>query len=194
MPFYMNLIYRRVIKPFFDRLISVLVILAFLPFGVLIALTNRFLGLPVFYIQERPGLFGQPFKIIKFCTIHPVTGAIPPFSAGLRVSSLDEIPQFINVLRGEMSIIGPRPLFMEYLAMFSERENGRHLVKPGITGLAQVSGRNELTLDQKVLLDLEYVDNISFAGDIEILGKTIVQLMKAHQADGHKRLVKSGHD
>lgn len=190
----MNLIYQRVIKPFFDRVVSILVLLAFLPCGVLIAVTNKFLGLPVFYLQERPGLFGQPFKIIKFCTIDPVTGAIPSFSAVLRVSSLDEIPQLINVLKGEMSIVGPRPLFMEYLSRFSERENERHLVKPGITGLAQVSGRNELSLDQKVLLDLEYIEEVSFLGDLEILGRTVVQLLKSHQADGHDRLVKSGHE
>ena len=146
------------------------------------------LGRPVFFTQVRPGQFGEPFNMIKFRTMTNETdedGQLLPneqrmtsFGNFLRSASLDELPELINVLKGDMSLVGPRPLLMDYLPYFSETQNRRHEVKPGITGWAQVNGRNAIGWDEKLELDVWYVDNRSFRLDIKILWLTALKVLK----------------
>ena len=137
------------------------------------------LGAPIFFVQSRPGLHGKPFRLIKFRTMTSArdsTGVLLPDEARLtglgrflRSTSLDELPELWNVIRGEMSLVGPRPLLTKYLPLYSQRHRRRHNVRPGVTGLAQVSGRNAITWSQRLDLDVEYVDRCSFALDVRIL-------------------------
>ena len=146
------------------------------------------LGRPVFFTQVRPGLHGEPFKMIKFRTMTNETdenGNLLPneqrmtrFGAFLRSSSLDELPELFNVLKGDMSLVGPRPLLMDYMPYFSEEQNRRHEVKPGITGWAQVNGRNAIGWDKKLELDIRYVENRSFWLDLKILWLTVAKVVK----------------
>lgn len=142
------------------------------------------LGRPVFFVQTRIGFQNQPFKMIKFRSMHQINNLTKQNSKGdsqrltrfgrlLRSSSLDELPEFINVLMGKMSIIGPRPLLAEYLPHYSKKQIRRHEVMPGITGWAQVNGRNTITWNQKFDLDLWYVDNLNFYVDLKIVFLTI---------------------
>ncbi|SEH57703.1 Sugar transferase involved in LPS biosynthesis (colanic, teichoic acid) [Paenimyroides aquimaris] len=141
-----------------------------------------------FFFQERPGLNEKIFKIIKFKSMNdkkdkegnllPDAERLTPMGAFVRKTSLDEIPQLINVLKGDMSLIGPRPLLVRYLPYYTEREKLRHTVKPGITGLAQVNGRNFLMWDDRLELDAKYVENISFSNDLKILLLTIKGVIK----------------
>lgn len=140
------------------------------------------LGRPVLFIQERPGKGGAIFRLRKFRSMKdpsmlsgPVTDAdrLTPFGRALRSTSLDELPSLWNVLRGEMSLVGPRPLLPEYLELYSARQARRHEVRPGITGLAQVSGRNAIDWDAKLELDARYVETMSFALDVRILWQTV---------------------
>lgn len=134
---------------------------------------------PAFFVQTRPGLHGKPFQLVKLRTMYdrrdatgtllPDEKRIPALGHFLRSTSLDELPQLWNVLRGEMSLVGPRPLLTKYLPLYNERHRRRHLVRPGITGLAQVGGRNAITWPQKLDLDIEYVDRCSFALDMRVL-------------------------
>lgn len=161
-------------------------------------------GAPVFFLQLRPGLQGEPFGLLKFRTMSeerdengellPDAGRITPTGAMLRRTSLDELPEFLNVLRGEMSLVGPRPLLMEYLDRYSEQQARRHDVAPGITGWAQVNGRNALTWDEKFELDLWYVENHSLALDLRILAMTVGQVVSRRgiSADGHATMPKFG--
>lgn len=161
-------------------------------------------GAPVFFLQLRPGLHGEPFGLLKFRTMSeerdengellPDAGRITPTGAMLRRTSLDELPEFLNVLRGEMSLVGPRPLLMEYLDRYSEQQARRHDVAPGITGWAQVNGRNALTWDEKFELDLWYVENHSLALDLRILAMTVGQVVSRRgiSADGHATMPKFG--
>lgn len=146
------------------------------------------LGKPVLFTQTRPGLHGIPFEMIKFRTMRDtkdVDGKLPPdeermtaFGARLRSSSLDELPELWNVLRGDMSLVGPRPLLMEYLPLYTPEQARRHDVRPGITGWAQVNGRNAISWDEKFELDVWYVDNQSLWLDIEILWMTVLKVFK----------------
>lgn len=146
------------------------------------------LGKPVLFRQERPGLNGRPFAFLKFRTMRdalgpngeqlPDTDRLPPIGAFIRSTSLDELPQLFNVLRGEMSLVGPRPLLVEYLGRYSKRQARRHEVKPGITGLAQVRGRNALSWEEKFELDVWYVDNWSLALDARILLETASTVLR----------------
>ena len=141
------------------------------------------LGRPILFTQVRPGLDGRPFRLIKFRTMSncgSLDGAPLPddqrlgkIGRLLRSTSLDEVPELINVLRGDMSLVGPRPLLMEYLPLYSAEQFRRHQVRPGLTGLAQVGGRNALSWDEKFALDLRYVDQWSMALDLKILAKTV---------------------
>lgn len=141
------------------------------------------LGSPVLFSQLRPGLGGRPFRILKFRTMLdaldeagrplPDDQRLTPFGAWLRRTSLDELPELINVLKGEMSIVGPRPLLMEYLPLYSAGQRRRHDVRPGITGLAQVRGRNAITWKEKFAYDIEYVDRCSLLLDLRIIAETI---------------------
>lgn len=135
------------------------------------------LGRPVLFRQLRPGLMGAPFTLIKFRTMRPGPGddaaRLTPLGRWLRATSLDELPELLLVLKGTMSLVGPRPLLMEYLDYYDAEQRRRHLVRPGITGLAQVSGRNACTWEEQFRLDVEYVDNCSFLLDVCILWRTL---------------------
>ena len=178
-------VYIGVIKPVLDWGTAFILLLMLCPFLILISLINLSVGMPVLFYHERPGLKAKSFKIIKFCTIQPESGTIGLIGNVLRKTSLDELPQLINVLRGEMSLIGPRPLLMAYMEVYTNDQKRRHDAKPGITGLAQVSGRNDLSLERKIEYDLEYVSNVSFSLDLKILIRTFSQIFKFIEADGH---------
>lgn len=145
------------------------------------------LGSPVLFKQTRPGLNGKPFEMIKFRTMKdaidkdgnllPDSERLTPFGKKLRSTSLDELPELWNVLKGDMSLVGPRPLLMQYLPLYNEQQARRHNVRPGITGYAQVNGRNAISWDQKFALDTWYVDNQSLWLDIKILAKTVKQVL-----------------
>jgi lipopolysaccharide/colanic/teichoic acid biosynthesis glycosyltransferase len=170
-------------KRLFDLLVSLvgLLVLAF-PLLALSFLVRRKLGGPVLFRQVRPGLHGRPFMMVKFRTMtddRDVDGELMPdalrlnaFGRFLRASSLDELPELWNVLRGEMSLVGPRPLLMEYLPLYSSEQARRHEVRPGITGWAQINGRNAVSWDERFRLDVWYVDHRSFGLDLKILWQT----------------------
>lgn len=148
------------------------------------------LGRPVLFRQERPGLHGRPFELLKFRTMNEARDAmgvllpdaerLTPFGRMLRKLSLDELPTLWNVARGDMSLVGPRPLLMRYLERYSEDQARRHEVRPGVTGWAQVSGRNALSWDEKFAHDVWYVDHASFILDLRILFKTIWVVFRRH--------------
>ena len=154
-----------------------------LPLLLLMALIRRRLGSPVFFRQTRPGLHGQPFEMVKFRTMTDTRGPdgallpdaerLTPFGRFLRSTSLDELPELWNVLKGDMSLVGPRPLLMEYLPLYSPEQARRHAVRPGVTGWAQVNGRNAISWEDKFELDVWYVDNQSFWLDLKILLLTV---------------------
>ncbi len=171
-------------KRLFDLLLSLggLVVLS-LPLLLLWVLVYRKLGSPVLFRQVRPGLHGRPFMMVKFRTMTDERGAdgellpdaqrLTAFGRFLRASSLDELPELWNVLRGEMSLVGPRPLLMEYLPLYSPEQARRHEVRPGITGWAQVNGRNALSWEERFKLDIWYVDHRSLWLDLHILWLTV---------------------
>jgi sugar transferase EpsL len=178
------------IKRFLDIFIAVVSILCLIPvYGIVFILVRIFLGKPVFFVQERPGLYGKIFKIYKFRTMqnqYDASGNLLPdgdrlnrFGRFLRASSLDEIPTFWNVLKGDMSLVGPRPLLVEYLPRYSQEQMRRHEVKPGITGLAQISGRNDIAWKDKFVLDVWYVDHHSARLDLKILFYTVFYVIRA---------------
>lgn len=154
-----------------------------LPVQAVVAVLVRVkLGKPVLFRQVRPGLLGQPFEMVKFRTMLPVDGAkgqtddasrMTSLGSILRSTSLDELPTLWNVIKGDMSLVGPRPLLMSYLTRYSPRQARRHAVRPGLTGLAQVSGRNGLSWESKFARDIEYVDNLSLTLDLRILAHTL---------------------
>lgn len=151
------------------------------------AVVRQKLGAPVLFRQERPGLNAESFEVLKFRTMTDARDAdgrllsdserLTPLGAFLRSSSLDELPQLINVVRGDVSLVGPRPLLPQYLERYSPRQFRRHEVRPGITGLAQVSGRNSLTWEEKFELDVQYVDNVSLGLDLAILWRTVWKVL-----------------
>jgi len=155
---------------------------------VLCILVRSKLGSPVFFRQVRPGIEGRPFKMVKFRTMTdergPDSALLPDdqrltaLGAWLRSTSLDELPELFNVLKGDMSLVGPRPLLMDYLSLYNDRQARRHEVRPGITGWAQINGRNALSWEEKFELDVWYVDNRSLWLDIKILFKTVLQVLK----------------
>lgn len=152
---------------------------------ILIAILIVLSGNPVIFSHERPGFQGRMFRLHKFRTMSKDDQQLFWYSQLLRKSSLDELPQLFNILRGEMSFIGPRPLLREYLESYSIDQMRRHAVKPGITGWAQVHGRNALNLDDKIRYDLYYVDRQSFRLDLLIVLKTCLQLFKWRESDYH---------
>lgn len=172
------------IKRLFDVVVSAMGLLLLSPIIAVVAWqVRRKLGSPVFFRQVRPGLNGKPFEMVKFRTMRDAVDALgnplpdserlTPFGAFLRSTSLDELPELWNVLKGEMSLVGPRPLLMEYLPLYSAEQYRRHEVRPGVTGWAQVNGRNALSWEEKFKLDVWYVDNRSFWLDLKILLLTI---------------------
>lgn len=176
-------------KRAFDLVVSLFVLIVMSPVIVMTALVVRLLlGSPVFYSQLRPGYRGRLFRIYKFRTMTDETDEQGEFlpdeqrlsrvGRSLRASSLDELPALWNVLKGDMSLVGPRPLLVEYLPLYSEEQNRRHDIRPGITGWAQVNGRNRLSWQKKFELDVWYVDNQSFFLDIKILFMTLARVFQ----------------
>ena len=180
----MRRFYSRGLKRPLDIALCVATLPLTIPILALLALAVRIvIGSPVLFRQQRPGLMGRPFTLVKFRTMRdsidlqgqqrPDSERIERFGRKLRAFSLDELPQIWNVLRGEMSLIGPRPLLMKYLPKYSARQARRHEVRPGVTGWAQVNGRNEAPWEEKFKLDVWYVENVSFLLDIRIVGLTL---------------------
>ncbi len=185
-------------KRIVDVLLSLLVLVLCCPIILLLIVTIRInLSSPVFFMQQRPGINGKAFYMIKFRTMLNSTGPsgellpdearMTRLGTFLRQSSLDELPEFWNVLKGEMSLVGPRPLLMQYLPLYNKRQNRRHKVAPGITGWAQVNGRNALSWEEKFNLDVWYVDNRNFLLDIKILCLTLYKVFI------HDGVSKTGH-
>ena len=177
------------LKRLFDLFVSVLALLILaLPLLLLMWQVSRKLGSPVFFTQVRPGLEGRPFKMVKLRTMTdaldsdgnllPDAVRLTSFGGWLRATSLDELPEFWNVLKGDMSLVGPRPLLMEYLPLYSPEQARRHAVRPGITGWAQVNGRDELDLTEKVNLDAQYLQKQSTSFDFYILFLTVLKVFR----------------
>lgn len=179
-----------------DLILSVPALVISLPVQAVVALLVRLrLGSPVLFRQQRPGLHAKPFQLVKFRTMLPVDEAqglthdasrMTQLGAFLRSSSLDELPTLWNIVRGEMSLVGPRPLLMQYLPRYSPEQSRRHDARPGLTGLAQVSGRNALTWEQKFQFDVDYVDRQSLRLDLAIMARTILSVLRRDgiSADG----------
>lgn len=182
--------YRNLLKPFLDLFVALAAFVILLPVFLLVMIGLFFAnqGKP-FFFQSRPGKSGQIFRIIKFKTMNdlkdshgkllPDEKRLTPIGNFVRKTSLDEIPQLLNVIKGDMSLIGPRPLLVEYLPLYNEVQNRRHEVRPGITGWAQVNGRNAISWDTKFDYDVWYVDNISFKLDLKILWMTLAKVFKS---------------
>ena len=181
--------YERFVKRPLDFLIALLGLLLLSPLFLLLALLVRLkLGSPVLFTQERPGRGEKIFRLCKFRTMTdardekgellPDGERLTKFGAFLRATSLDELPELLNILRGDMALIGPRPLLVRYLPWYTEQERLRHAVRPGLTGLAQVNGRNLLGWDRRLALDAAYVRRITFLGDLKIVGKTVWKVFR----------------
>lgn len=177
------------LKRLFDLFVTLAGLILLLPLLLVLALLVRLKhGAPVFFRQTRPGLHGRPFKMVKFRTMTDERGAegnllpdeqrLTGFGKFMRSTSLDEFPELLNVLKGEMSLVGPRPLLMEYLPLYTPEQARRHEVRPGITGWAQVNGRNALSWEEKFKLDVWYVDNYSLWLDMKILWLTAGKVLK----------------
>ena len=184
-----SMIYSKYIKRLLDILISLTFIVLFSwLYLILVILVRIKLGSPVLFCQERPGYNEKIFKLYKFRTMTdkrdekgnllPDSERLTKLGSMLRSTSLDELPEMFNILKGDMSLIGPRPLLVEYLPYYTEEERLRHSVRPGLTGLAQVSGRNYLAWDKRLAKDVEYVNHISFIMDVRIIIKTIMVVFK----------------
>lgn len=185
----MKTIYQQWGKRPFDFFAALSFLMLFWPLVLVLAVVIKGkLGSPIFFQQQRPGLESKPFTIYKFRTMTDAQDAhgnllpdgerLTPFGRFLRSSSLDELPELWNVLKGEMSLVGPRPLLMQYLPLYTPEQMRRHDVRPGITGWAQINGRNALSWEEKFELDVWYVDNHTFWLDIKIILMTIVKIVK----------------
>ena len=177
------------LKRSFDLSIALILLIGLAPLLLLVALAVRIkLGRPVLFAQNRPGLHGAPFKFYKFRSMTdardatgellPDAARLTPFGELMRKLSLDELLQLVNVLKGDMSLVGPRPLLMEYLPLYSERQARRHAVRPGITGWAQVNGRNALAWEERFELDVWYVEHRSFWLDLKIIAMTARRMLR----------------
>ena len=181
--------YEKYIKRPQDFLLALLALILFSPVLAVTALLVRTkLGSPVIFTQERPGLDGRIFKLYKFRSMtdeRDAAGKLLPdevrltnFGKKLRSTSLDELPELINILKGDMSVVGPRPLLVQYLSRYNEHQARRHEVRPGFTGLAQVNGRNTISWEEKFDWDVKYVDHVTFLGDWKIIFKTVKTVLK----------------
>ncbi len=181
--------YRSFFKPLFDRIGAFLALIVLSPVLLVVAIMVRIkLGSPVIFSQIRPGKDEKPFKLYKFRSMTnekddqgellSKTERMTGFGQKLRSTSFDELPELVNILIGDMSFVGPRPLLMKYLPLYSEGQRQRHLVKPGLTGLAQVMGRNSLSWEEKFAFDIEYVQTYSLCFDLEIFVRTIGVAMR----------------
>jgi sugar transferase EpsL len=193
------------LKRVFDITVSAVALVVLAPVMGLIALAVwRTMGRPVLFRQARPGLHGKPFVMYKFRTMRDLRDAegnllpdearLTPFGRWLRATSLDELPELVNVLRGEMSLVGPRPLLMEYLERYTPEQARRHEVKPGITGWAQIHGRNNLSWEERLRLDVWYVDHWSLWLDLKILWRTLWMVLRREgiSAQGHATMPRFG--
>lgn len=190
------------LKRVFDLTAAAAALLLLSPVIALVAWkVRKNLGSPVLFRQQRPGRDGKPFEMVKFRTMRDALDAqgnvlpdaerMTPFGGFLRASSLDELPELWNVLKGEMSLVGPRPLLMEYLPLYSPEQYRRHEVRPGVTGWAQINGRNALSWDEKFKLDVWYVENRSFWLDIKILFLTVKKVVKKDGISGEGEVTMS---
>lgn len=181
--------YRNFIKRAIDILVSLISLIVLSPFFIIISiLIKAKLGSPIIFKQERPGLNGKIFKMYKFRTMTSEkdksgellsdSDRLTQFGHFLRSASLDELPEFFNILRGDMSLIGPRPLLVEYLQVYNEHQKRRHEVRPGLSGLAQVNGRNAISWEEKFDLDVAYVDQVTFSNDLRIFMKTFKKVLR----------------
>ena len=187
--------YAKYIKRILDLILSLMALILLMPLmliiGILVAIN---LGNPIIFKQKRPGKDEKIFTLYKFRTMTdekdekgkllPDSQRLTKFVKFLRSTSLDELPELINILKGDMSIVGPRPLLVEYLKLYNEEQKHRHDVRPGLTGLAQTSGRNAITWEEKFEKDIEYVHNISFIGDVKIIIKTAIKVFKREGISG----------
>ena len=182
-------IYEAYIKRIQDFLCALIAVVIFSPILLTVALLVKVkLGSPILFVQDRPGRNGEIFKLYKFRTmlppkdnvIDPLQDAqrLTPFGKLLRSSSLDELPELFNILKGDMSMVGPRPLLVRYLTRYNEEQARRHEVRPGFTGLAQINGRNAISWEEKFAWDVKYVDKITFIGDWKIVFATIKTVLK----------------
>lgn len=181
--------YEKYIKRIFDIVLSGLALIILSPVIAIVALLVRVkLGSPVIFKQDRPGLNEKIFKMYKFRSMTderdengellPDEDRLPSFGKKLRSTSLDELPELVNIFKGDMSIVGPRPLLVAYLERYNDEQKQRHLVRPGITGLAQVMGRNSLSWDEKFKFDMEYIENVSLYLDIKIIFRTVAVVLE----------------
>ncbi|HIA7122122.1 TPA: undecaprenyl phosphate N,N'-diacetylbacillosamine 1-phosphate transferase [Campylobacter lari] len=180
--------YKNGLKRVFDFILALILLIIFLPFIVLIGIVLKIVQGSVLFKQARPGLNEKIFYIYKFKTMSDETDEngellpdelrLKPFGKLVRNLSLDELPQLFNVLKGDMSFIGPRPLLVEYLPLYNQEQKKRHDVRPGITGWAQINGRNAISWEQKFKYDVEYVQNCSFLFDLKIFFMTIIKVLK----------------
>lgn len=182
-------IYRRYFKRPMDFVLALCAIIVLSPVFLIVALLVKInLGSPVIFKQQRPGLNEKIFTLYKFRTMTDERDEngellsdgirLTRFGKFLRSTSLDELPELFNILKGDMSFIGPRPLLVQYLPLYNDHQKRRHEVRPGLSGLAQVSGRNALSWEEKFNLDVEYVDNVNFIEDLRILFLTIIKVLK----------------
>ncbi len=181
---YRGCVYQQFIKRSLDFILSLKAVVVLFPIFLVIGIVVRLkLGSPVLFKQKRPGLNGRVFMMYKFRTMTgeksedgkllPDSDRLTKFGEYLRSTSLDELPELLNILKGDMAIVGPRPLLEQYLPLYNEHEKRRHDVRPGLSGLAQISGRNKMSWEDKFNKDVEYVDNISFIGDCKIILLTL---------------------
>ena len=181
--------YAKYIKRILDFLLSLIALIILSPVFLIIAILVRTkLGSPIIFKQERPGKDEKIFTLYKFRTMTdkkdengnllPDSERLTKFGKALRSTSLDELPELFNILKGDMAIVGPRPLLTEYLPLYNEEQKHRHDVRPGLTGLAQISGRNTLSWEEKFKDDLEYIKNITFINDLKIVLKTVIKVFK----------------
>lgn len=178
----------RIAKRTFDIGVSAVGLVLTAPVQLVLALViAKRLGRPILFVQSRPGKDGRVFDLVKFRSMLPVDEArglltdedrMTAFGSVLRSTSLDELPTLWNVLRGDMSLVGPRPLLVRYLGRYSPRQARRHELRPGVTGLAQISGRNNISWDDKLELDVQYVETRTFVGDLKILASTIGRVLR----------------
>ena len=187
--------YAKYIKRILDLILSLMALILLMPLMIIIGILVRInLGSPIIFKQKRPGKNEKIFTLYKFRTMTdekdekgkllPDSQRLTKFGKFLRSTSLDELPELINILKGDMSIVGPRPLLVEYLKLYNEEQKHRHDVRPGLTGLAQTSGRNAITWEEKFEKDIEYVHNISFIGDVKIIIKTAIKVFKREGISG----------
>ena len=181
---YKRTFYDKYIKRLIDFILSFLAIIILSPVLLIVAILVRIkLGKPVIFKQQRPGLDEKIFTMYKFRTMTnekdkdgnllPDEVRLAKFGKMLRSTSLDELPELFNILKGDMAIVGPRPLLVKYLPLYNERQKRRHFVRPGVTGYAQVNGRNSISWEEKFELDCSYIDNVSFRMDVHVLFKTL---------------------